>query len=130
MTTEICTREAFLAKADFNYAEVEIEPYGKLRIRDLNAGERDVFEALALSAQQNLTKAVEDQMRCKLIAMCLVDADGKNFFSHTKEEDLIQIKAKAAAPMLKLFDACIEHIKIKAPGKDSEGTPGSSLSTK
>jgi hypothetical protein len=128
--TDICTREAFLEKADFNYAEVEIEPYGKLRIRDLNAGERDTFETLALAAQQNISKAVEDQMRSKLIAMCLVDADGKNFFDHTKEEDLKKIKAKAAAPMLKLFDACVDHIKIKSPGKDSEGAPGSSPSTK
>lgn len=128
--TEYCTRERFIAAADFNFADVEIEPYGKLRIRDLNAGERDVFETLALKAQEDLTKAVEDQMRAKLIAMCLVDSSGKNFFDHTKEEDLNVIKGKAAAPMSKLFDACVDHIKIKQPGKDSGEALGDSPSTK
>lgn len=70
-------REAIAAAVDAAYEEVEVPEWGgSVRVKSLNATERDAFEASLVSTEGKKNRANLVNIRAKLVAACLVDALG------------------------------------------------------
>jgi len=81
------TREEILQARDLAYEDVEVPEWGgTVRVRGLMAYERDELELEALEAQKKPT-AVRN-VRARLVARCLVNAEGKRLFTDADAEEL------------------------------------------
>jgi hypothetical protein len=83
--------------------EVVVPEWGiTLRVRGLTAGERDRYE-LALREQKD--RRVSRNIRGLLVALSVVDDDGKRVF---KNADAVELSKLPAGPVDRLFEAAAE----------------------
>lgn len=95
------TRDEILQMDDLKKEKVEIPEWkGHVFIRSLTGTERDEFEQSLWVGEGMKKKQNLDNMRAKLVALCVIDDKGKRLFSST---DAAALGGKASAVLDKLF---------------------------
>lgn len=98
------TRDEILGINDIRVEFVHDVPgWGTVAIKNMTSAERDEFEeSLLVGKGQNRQVNVRN-LRAKLIARCLVDADGNRLFT---EKDIPALGKKSAAAINVIFTRC------------------------
>jgi hypothetical protein len=92
-------RDQILEADDLKTEEIEVPEWnGSVVVRELRGRERDAFEEGSLDKQRNLKMT---NMRARLVALSVVDEDGKRMFT-AKEAELLG--DKSATALNKLFE--------------------------
>lgn len=126
---KFASRELFLAPAKRRYVEVFLSVAQIwVRIRSLFEGEKEAYEAGLLNAKGDVTKDTVLNARRRLIAMCLVDADGERLLS---DADVEAMKQLDPADMAALQEQCqilcgFKNSDIESLTKNSEAAQGDS----
>lgn len=96
-------RAAIEAAEDLPTKDVPVPEWGgTVRLRGLTGTQRDAFEASIVEMRGQTPKYKFENMRARLVALCLVDEDGKQLFP-----DVAAVKAlggKSAKPIVRLFE--------------------------
>lgn len=100
----LLSRESILAAEDLIFEEVDVPEWGgKVRVRTLLGSERDDFEQSMVKQARGKEASVNIRnIRAKLVALTVVDAEGKRLF--TKREDVDALGRKSAAALDRVFD--------------------------
>lgn len=96
---------------------------GEVRLRGLTGFERDQFESSVMTASgtRNLTN-----VRARLLALCIVDADACQLFTYG---DIAALGGKAAKPLDRVFTAAMALSGLNAADvEDLAGNSGGALS--
>lgn len=125
----LLSKEQILGADDLPYEDVEVKEWGgTVRIRALTGFERDRFE-LSVQADPKGKRNL-DNVRARLVSLCLVDDEGKRMFTEAEVKDL---GSKSARALDRLFDAARklsglgdEDIEVLAEGFTSGPAGGSS----
>jgi hypothetical protein len=93
-------KEAILAADDLVTETVEVPEWSMtVYIRSMTGAERDKFESSAFNATTGKVNA--DNLRAKLVSICLVDVDGNRIFS---DKEAIELGGKSAKVLSRLYD--------------------------
>ncbi len=98
----LLTREQILSVQDLVTETVAVPEWGgEVRVKSLSGAERDAYEASVMringtNAQLNLLNA-----RAKLVALAVIDENGKRMFG---DGDVHALAAKSAAALQRVFD--------------------------
>jgi hypothetical protein len=95
-------KAAILAQDDLAYEDIQIPEWGGawVRVRTLNASERDRFEASTVVRNGKKTTVNLENIRARLCLLCLVDGDGNRLFD---EGDTFPLGGKSAAALDRIF---------------------------
>lgn len=96
------SKAEILAQDDLKYEDIQVPEWGGawVRVRTLNASERDRFEASTVTRKgKNVTTNLEN-IRARLCLLCLVDENGERLF---QEEDTFPLGGKSAAALDRIF---------------------------
>ena len=111
----LLNREAIFAAPDIQTEDVLIPQWGgTVRVKNLTASERDAFEESTTTQRGNNLELNRKNFRAKLVALCVVDEDGKRIFD---DKDIHKLGAKSAAAMDLLFAAAS---RLSGISKDDE----------
>lgn len=111
----LLNREAIFAAPDIQTEDVHIPQWGgTVRVKNLTASERDAFEESTTTQRGNNLELNRKNFRAKLVALCVVDEDGKRIFD---DKDIHKLGAKSAAAMDLLFAAAS---RLSGISKDDE----------
>jgi len=89
--TKCLTRDDILNAQDLPTEDVSVPEWGgTVRVRGLTGAERDVFEASIVEQRGKKARVNMKNMRATLVALTLVDEDGKRLISETDVEALGQ----------------------------------------
>jgi len=98
----LLTRDAILQAQDLQYEDVEMPEWGgTVRVRTLTGRERDAFEQSMLNEKGKNTKTNLRNIRAKLVALTVVDGEGKRIFNAA---DIELLGEKSANALDRLFD--------------------------
>lgn len=91
-----------LAQDDLKYEDVQVPEWGGawVRVRTLNASERDRFEASTVERKGKSVTTNLENIRARLCLLCLVDENGERLF---QEEDTFPLGGKSAAALDRIF---------------------------
>lgn len=91
-----------LAQDDLKYEDIQIPEWGGawVRVRTLNASERDRFEASMVERRGKSMHTNMENVRARLCLLCLVDENGDRLF---QEEDTFPLGGKSAAALDRIF---------------------------
>lgn len=102
----VVTKDDFIKKDDAEYVEVDVEPYGTVRLKSMSGKMRsDWYE------KQYANKGEEIEIRDlqeRLVAICLCDEEGNRFFEDDVEQGVAVVREKSAGIITKLFEACLK----------------------
>jgi len=99
----ILTREAILNASDLLTEVVEVPEWGgSVIVRGLSGAERDHFESSVVEMDGKKVKVKSENMRAKLVALCVVDETGARIFS---DQDVAALGQKSAAALDRVFQA-------------------------
>ena len=70
------TREVLTQRRPRRFASVEVDGWGKVRIRSLTELERSRFEASIRDKTGQVSSSRMVDLKCRLIVLCVVDAEG------------------------------------------------------
>ena len=121
------TKEQILQADDLKQETVEVPEWGgSVIVRTISGTERDNFE-IACAKDKNTTRKV---IRGRLLALCLVDEDGKRLFS---DSDAAALGEKSATALDRAFEVAARLNGIgekdqKELEKNSEAVPADSIS--
>jgi hypothetical protein len=104
----IANREALLKLCERRYSTVDIpERDISIRIQSLSEAEKSQYETclIAKNGRGIMRERLQDATR-RLIALCVVDEDGKRIFS---DSDLSAIANLDSYISSRIYDACQEH---------------------
>ena len=95
-------RAEILAQDDLKYEDVEVPEWGgaMVRVRSLNASERDRFEASTVQRNGKKVTTNLENIRARLVLLCLVDEKGERLFD---EGDTYPLGGKSAAALDRIF---------------------------
>jgi hypothetical protein len=124
---KLLTREAILKANDVQYETVKVPEWkGQVRVRPLTGFERDQFEMSMLDDQGQQKM---ENVRARLVALSVVDGDGKRIFS---DADVHALGEKNSSALDRIFDVAKRLSRIgpremdellgnsgKAPGASS-----------
>ena len=111
----LLNREAIFAAPDIQTEDVHIPQWGgTVRVKNLTASERDAFEESTTTQRGNNLELNRKNFRAKLVALCVVDEEGKRLFD---DKDIHKLGAKSAAAMDLLFAAAS---RLSGISKDDE----------
>lgn len=97
------SREQILGTRDIQTTEVDVPEWGgSVGVKTISAAERDEFEAAFVGAEGDPKKL--RNVRAKLVALCLCDADGKRLF--TEPGHVAALGEKNGAVVDRLFTEC------------------------
>lgn len=100
-------RDQILAVNDFEYELVEVPEWGgTVRIRGLSGSERDQLEASMIRARGRTTEvnvSALSTFRARLVAMSIVDDQGRRVF---KDTDIDALGKKSSKALQRVFNAC------------------------
>jgi hypothetical protein len=102
----VLTKADILAASDLERELVEVPEWdGAVYVQAMTGLERDGFEASIIEVRQNgkgvtTTKNIFENMRAKMCARCLVDAEGVRLFTDAEVDAL---GAKSAAALDRVF---------------------------
>lgn len=118
-----------LAQDDLKYEDVQIPEWGGawVRVRTLQANERDRFEASTVQRNGKKVTTNLDNIRARLCLLCMVDENGERLF---QEEDTFPLGGKSAAALDRIFtvaqrlnglrDEDVEELAKNSSGDQSE----------
>lgn len=91
-----------LAQDDLKTEDIQIPEWGNawVRVRTLNASERDHFEASTVVRNGKKMTTNLEHIRARLCLLCLVDENGERLF---QEEDMFPLGGKSAAALDRIF---------------------------
>ena len=96
-------RDAILAAVDMATEEVYVPEWGaSVRVKTLTGAERDYFEASIIRREGKVVSQNLQNIRARLCALCIVDADGQRVFG---EEDEFALGRKSGAALERIFAA-------------------------
>lgn len=99
---KLLTRDAILQAQDLPTEDVEVPEWGgTVRVRALTGAERDAFEQSVVEMRGKSTRMNLKNIRAKLVALTVVDEDGKRVFS---DEDAELLGRKSAAALNRVFE--------------------------
>jgi hypothetical protein len=75
---------------------------GAVHVRSLTGAERDDFEASMFEGQGKKARMNSKNLRARLVALCVVDADGERIFA---DGDVEALGRKSAAALDRVFSA-------------------------
>ena len=105
--TQLLSRDAILKAQDLPTQDVAVPEWGgAVRVRALTGAERDAFEASITTGKGKNLSVVMENVRAKLVAMTVVDGEGKRVFS---DEDARELGRKSAAALDRVFKA---HLRL------------------
>lgn len=125
-------KAAILAQDDLKYEDVQIPEWGGawVRVRSLNASERDHFEASTVVRNGKKVSTNLENIRARLCLLCLVDEDGNRLFD---EGDTFPLGGKSAAALDRIFtvaqklnglrDEDVEELAGNSSAGQSEDSP-------
>jgi len=95
------SREEILQINDLPTEDVYIEQWGAwVRVRGLTAAERDKFEQSIIERKGKSTQMNLQNIRAKLVALCVVDENGNRIFT---DADVEALGKKSAQALDKIF---------------------------
>ena len=102
----LLTRDSILKADDILSEDVEVAEWGgTVRVRGLTGAQRDQFESSIVSLKMGSKGTHQDvnmqNVRAKLVALSVVDADGKRLFS---DSDIKALGMKSAVALQRVFD--------------------------
>jgi hypothetical protein len=98
----VLTRDQILNAQDLPTENVPVPEWGgDVMVRGLTGAERDAYEASMVTQVGNQAKMNMANMRAKLVAMCIVDDNGKRIFSQADAEALGK---KSGAALQRVFE--------------------------
>lgn len=98
----LLSRDAILQAQDLPTERVEVPEWGgEVIVRGLTAAERDQFEQSIVEARGKDTRVNLRNIRAKLVALCVVDEEGKRLF---KDEDAELLGRKSAVALNRIFE--------------------------
>ena len=91
-----------LAIDDLKYEDIQVPEWGGawVRVRTLQANERDSFEASTVVRNGKHITTNLSNIRARLCLLCIVDENGERLF---QEEDTFPLGAKSAAALDRIF---------------------------
>jgi len=96
-------RAAIEAAQDIPTEDVEVPEWGgTVRLRGLTGAQRDAYEASVVEMQGETRRFKLQNLRARLVALWLVDEDGKQLFSGPAAVNALG--GKSAKPLDMLFD--------------------------
>lgn len=102
----LLSREDILDVDDKVYEDIEVPEWGgEVRVRGMSGTQRDDYEASILHQNGSDRKVNLANARAKLVARCLVDADGRLLFS---ADDVRALGRKSARALERVFDKARE----------------------
>lgn len=116
--TELMGRAAFVGRAIRRYADVEIADFGAIRLQSLSEREAADFQVAALDQRGRWRKKLAAGARRRLIALCLVDADGNRLFSDDEAEHLADMDGRIADA---IYEHCVAHCGFRQDQVEAEG---------
>jgi hypothetical protein len=81
------------------HEDVEIKGLGKVRLRELTAGEFDQYQKLIIITKGDKVEVNQEHMSTALLSLCLVDENDKPMFTQA------ELKELPARPLRKLNEA-------------------------
>jgi hypothetical protein len=95
-------KQEILAIDDLKYEDVQVPEWGGawVRVRTLQANERDRFEASTVQRNGRQITTNLDNIRARLCLLCMVDENGERLF---QEEDTFPLGGKSAAALDRIF---------------------------
>jgi hypothetical protein len=98
----ILTREQILGAVDLKTEEVDVLEWGgSVLVTGLTGTERDRFEQDSIQGKGKNVTMNFTNMRARLVAMAVVDGDGKRLFAH---DDVKALGGKSAAALNRVFE--------------------------
>lgn len=99
----LLTREQILGADDLPTEDVDVPEWGgTVRLRTLTGTERDAFEASSVQQAGKVRRININNIRARLVALCIVGEDGNRMFSDT---DIKALGAKSSKALDRVFDA-------------------------
>ena len=100
-TKKFLNKQEILAKEDLKTEDVFVPEWDAwVKVRTLNASERDHFEAGTVQRNGKKTTTNLENIRARLCLLCLVCEDGERLFA---EEDTYPLGGKSAAALDRIF---------------------------
>ena len=100
-TKKFLTKADILAKDDLVTEDLFVPEWDAwVKVRTLNASERDHFEAGTVQRNGKKTTTNLENIRARLCLLCLVGEDGERLFA---EEDTYPLGGKSAAALDRIF---------------------------
>lgn len=128
----LLTREQILGVADLGHEDVDVPEWGGVvRVGMLTGMERDAFEQEIVVRQGKKTHLNLNNIRARLVALCVVDGDGQRVFSET---DVKALGRKSAVALNRVFEVAqrlnglTEQDMEELAGNSANGQSGDSIS--
>ena len=100
------SKEAILSADDKIIEEVEVSEWGgTVRLKSLTGAQRDKYEAAIVDMKGKDPKIKLEDLKVRLLALCIVDEQGDRIFGDSKE-DLQALGSKNAKIINRLFERC------------------------
>jgi len=97
----LLTREEILQAEDLPTEDVPVPEWGgTVRVRALKGYERDKFEDSVTDQEGGTARVIAENLRAKLVALSIVDEQGKRLFS---EDDVRRLGGKSAKALDRVF---------------------------
>jgi hypothetical protein len=120
-------RDEILNNEDLVYEIVPVPEWGgAVRVRSLRATERDAFEGSLVKGSGKTQRIDTQNIRAKLAAKTIVDAQDKNLFT---EKDIVLLGQKSAAALDRVYDTAMRLSKMSKEDMEEEvgnSEPGTS----
>ncbi len=125
-----------LAQDDLKTEDLQVPEWGGawVKVRTLNASERDWFEASTVQRNGKKVTTNLQNIRARLCLLCLVNESGERLF---QEEDEFPLGGKSAAALDRIFtvaqrlnglrDEDVDELAKNSPGDQSGDSPTDSL---
>ena len=95
-------REDLLKIVDLQTEDVWVPEWNSwVRVRGLNGAERDQFESSVVEMHGKKVVVKSENMRAKLVALCVVDESGGRLFS---DRDVEALGQKSASALQRVFE--------------------------
>lgn len=101
-------RDEILNVDDIKVYVVPVPEWGErvaVRLKVLTGAERDAFESSTVNTKGGKAKPNLANLRARLVARCMVDADGERVF---QSGDVARLGGKSSAALDRLFAKCQE----------------------
>jgi len=96
------TRDDILQAVDLKYEDVPVPEWGGVvRVRGLTGAERDAFEAGVVERQGKQAKLNMANIRARLVALVIVDGEGKRLFN---DADVAALGRKSGVALNRVFE--------------------------
>jgi hypothetical protein len=110
-SAQLMERSAFVGKATRRYVTVTIQDFGSVRIQSLSEREAADYDTQNLDQRGRWRKRLAAGARRRLIALCLVDADGNRLFTDSEADDLADMDGRIADA---IYEECVAHCGFRA----------------